>query len=111
MNPIWKLESSVNEFRALATVIGVRGREFLSGSSTDQLDRIPNAPGQRTPRRVQRGMGNRKNLPQHAQPNPALGLSGANFTEKILRRGYNLNKTLQNGVGNTEIAGGGWIGI
>ncbi len=31
-------------------------------------------------------MGNRKNLPQHGQPNPALGLSAANFTEKILRR-------------------------
>jgi membrane-bound ClpP family serine protease len=31
-------------------------------------------------------MGNRKNLPQHGKPNPALNLMLSDFTEKKLRR-------------------------
>ncbi|HEX5222344.1 MAG TPA: hypothetical protein VFZ59_22515, partial [Verrucomicrobiae bacterium] len=44
------------------------------------------ALGQRAAGRVQRRMGNRKNLPQHGMPNPALCLMLDEFTEKNLRR-------------------------
>jgi hypothetical protein len=36
----------------------------------------------------QRRMGNRKSLPQHGKPEPALSLKPAEFTEKNLRRRF-----------------------